>query len=132
MIICNFLFFFSSSQPNGNCLLSSISIAMLGSSVLVEKLRVMLCLELFLNSKFYASHPFLSHFFEKNKDQYLKLSTVLSYSISHSTFDSVQLEFDKLEFGNEEFVKREAILLCEDKVSVVFPLSSFSSSSFFS
>ena len=86
---------------------------MVGSSMLVDKLRVMLCFELFLNSKFYASYPFLQHFFEKNKEQFIKLSPVLSYTASHSTFDSINQEFGRLEFGNEEF---EAIHLCEDRV----------------
>ena len=85
--------------------------------MLVDKLRVMLCFELKkLNSKFYASHPFLQQFFEKNKEQFIKLSSVLSYTASHSTFDSINQEFGRLEFGNEEFVKREAIHLCEDRV----------------
>ena len=91
---------------------------MVGSSMLVDKLRVMLCFELKkLNSKFYASHPFLQQFFEKNKEQFIKLSSVLSYTASHSTFDSINQEF-----GNEEF---EAIHLCEDRVWCSF-LSVFS------
>ena len=98
---------------------------MVGSSMLVDKLRVMLCFELFLNSKFYASYPFLQHFFEKNKEQFIKLSPVLSYTASHSTFDSINQEFGRLEFANEEF---EAIHLCEDRVWCSF-LSVFSLSS---
>ena len=63
---------------------------------------------------------FINFFFEKNKEQFIKLSSVLSYTASHSTFDSINQEF-----GNEEF---EAIHLCEDRVWCSF-LSVFSLSS---
>ena len=84
--------------------------------MLVDKLRVMLCFELKkLNSKFYASHPFLQQFFEKNKEQFIKLSSVLSYTASHSTFDSINQEFGRL-----EFVKREAILYVKIEFGALF------------
>ena len=79
--------------------------------MLADKLRVMLCLELFLNSKFYSSHPFIQNFYDKNKDEYSSLTSVLSYAVSHSTSDTI-----KLELGNDDFVKHEAVLLCQDKV----------------
>ena len=105
---------FFSSQPNGNCLLSSLSILLVGNSILVDKLRVMLSLELFLNSNFYASHPFIENLHNSNKHLFSKLKSVFFLTLSHKTSDLSGKELSKV--TDAELVKQEALSMCQDKV----------------
>ena len=77
-----------SSLADGNCMLSSLSILLVGHNGLVDKLRVLCSLELYLNNEFYASHPFFEDTFQANKDLFCKPSYLFQISLSHSTTDT--------------------------------------------
>ena len=57
---------FFSSMPNGNYLLSSASLSLVGDSSLVHELRVMAAVELSVNAT-YAQHPALKSVYEKSQ-----------------------------------------------------------------
>ena len=44
------------SLANGNCMYSSISLLLVGNNSLVDKLRCLTSVELYLRSKFYGKH----------------------------------------------------------------------------
>lgn len=83
----------------------------MGSSILVDKLRVMLSLELFLNASFYASHPLFEFVFNSKKNLFPKLRSVFFLSLSHRTSD---LE-ETCQFSDIKLVQKEAIYMCKDK-----------------
>ena len=51
------LSFCYSSESSGNCLFSAVSLVLVGNNTLVEELRSMVCLELFMQADFYCEHP---------------------------------------------------------------------------
>jgi len=57
-----------SSLCNGDCLYSSISLSLFGNNNFCNDLRILACIELFFNAKFYSEHPVLLSVFERNKD----------------------------------------------------------------
>ena len=65
------LLLFFSSEASGNCLFSSISILLVGDNSLSEDLRALSCLELFLYSSFYATHPDLNKIFSESQGEFL-------------------------------------------------------------
>ena len=94
------------SEASGNCLYSSVSLAIVGDNSLVETLRVMVSIEIFFN--FYCNHPSFRSIFEKHKDKVSSsINNILPMSVS----------FDSLDSGSsgEELVKVEAISNCKDK-----------------
>lgn len=96
------------SEASGNCLYSSVSLAMVGDNSLVESLRVMVSIELFLNANFYCNHPSFHSIFAKHKEKVCSnVNNLLPMSVS----------FDALDSGSsgEELVRVEAIFICTDK-----------------
>ena len=71
---------FFSSQSNGNCLYSSISIHLVGNSSLALKLRVISCLELFLNAEFYFNHPNFKYFHTVHREKFKHFNNALSFA----------------------------------------------------
>jgi len=45
------------SDVNGDCLYSSVSLALFGDNRFKDKLRAMSCIEMFTNAAFYGKHP---------------------------------------------------------------------------
>lgn len=50
---------------NGNCLYSSVSLALLGDNSITNELRILTSLELVLYSEYYVSHPYFDEVFNK-------------------------------------------------------------------
>ena len=50
-------FDFCKTSGNGNCLYNACSIALIGDESLANCLRGLTCMELFMNSWYYADHP---------------------------------------------------------------------------
>ena len=71
-----------SSNMTGNCLYSSVSLSLFGDNSVCNMLHIMTCIELFLNAKFYSSHPFFFSVWEKNKDNFLNMMSVFSCCVS--------------------------------------------------
>ena len=66
-IQCVYLF---RSQPNGNCLFSTFSVALCGDNKYVDGLRFLTSIELYLNSDFYSKHPFFISLISKHSKVY--------------------------------------------------------------
>ena len=97
-------FYLLRSQPNGNCLYSSISLLLFGNNKFVEDLRALTSLELFLNASYYCKHP---HFLSVSKIYGKSDSFFFTMAIKNCTIDS--------DLKNEEAVKFEAIANAKDK-----------------
>ena len=103
-----YLIFFFSSQSNGNSLFSALSIYLVGNSKLVNQLRVLVCLELFLNSNFYASHPSLQGTYNANTELFSDFQSLFFMSLSNGTAD--------LGLANSLLIEEEAKVMCVDNV----------------
>ncbi|XP_057296661.1 uncharacterized protein LOC130625572 [Hydractinia symbiolongicarpus] len=68
------------SESSGNCLFSSISLCLVGDNSLTQQLRLLACIELFVNSEYYSSRPNL--FVDKYPS--LSPSNILAMSVSHA------------------------------------------------
>jgi len=102
-----FLCFYFSSAQDGNCLYSSISIVLVANSSLSCCLHALVCLELFLYSDFYVSHPIFASILDSHPGLCHSSSSLLSLSVSNKTFNSADLS---------DIVKKEAVKMCYDKV----------------
>ena len=102
----NFSFFISyhSSETSGDCLYSSASIVLVGDNTLVEELRAMTCIELFLNAEYYSKHPIFSQVFDKHSNLFSSIETLLKISVSDVSFNTGLLA--------DNLVKHEAIHNC--------------------
>ena len=102
----NFSFFISyhSSETSGDCLYSSASIVLVGDNTLVEELRAMTCIELFLNAEYYSKHPIFSQVFDKHSNLFSSIETLLKISVSDASFNTGLLA--------DNLVKHEAIHNC--------------------
>ena len=81
---------------------------MVGDNSLVDTLRVMVSIELFLNANFYCNHPSFSSIFEKHKEKVCSsINSILPMSVSFDSLDSG--------LSGEDLVKVEAVSNCEDK-----------------
>ena len=100
------------SISNGNCLYNSISLALFGSNIHCSELRVLACIELYLNADFYANHPHLLLIFEKNKESFRYFFSIFSCCISSHVFET----FDKNTCTHVDLCKKEAFYNCEAKV----------------
>lgn len=68
---------------------SSASLLLVGDNTLVQSLRVMVSIELFLNANFYSSHPSFSSIFAKHKDKvFTSFKNILPMSVSFESLDS--------------------------------------------
>ena len=79
-------FFIYSSEANGNCLYSSVSILFSGNNSLSSHLRYLTCKELFLNLEFYYKHPLLSQAYNENKDLYTSYDNMFNFTVSTISF----------------------------------------------
>ena len=87
---------------------SSISLLLLGDNTLVDDLRLMTSIELFLHADYYCKHPCFSSILDTNENNPFKsLSGMVSMCVSFEAIDT-NLSLDEL-------VKAEAIFNCEDK-----------------
>ena len=102
----NFSFFISyhSSETSDDCLYSSASIVLVGDNTLVEELRAMTCIELFLNAEHYSKHPIFSQVFDKHSNLFSSIETLLKISVSDASFNTGLLA--------NNLVKHEAIHNC--------------------
>lgn len=82
--------------------------ALAGNNTLVNNLRVLTSIELFLNANFYSQHPcFLSAVAEHKEDFGKSLNNLLPLSVSFECLDSG--------LSGDELVKKQAFVNCTDK-----------------
>ena len=94
-----------SSKTSGDCLYSSSSLVMFGDNTVCNELRVLTSIELFLNAEFYAKHPFLTSFWENNKELFVSFMSVFNCCVSDNAFNSKM-------FSCSDIVKKEAVYNC--------------------
>ena len=88
---------FYRSEPSGNCLYSSVSLAW-----------VMTSIELYLNANFYCKHPVILSQFDKYGDQICsRFNNLLPLCVSFESVDS--------DAWGDQLVEMEAISNCENK-----------------
>ena len=81
---------------------------MVGDNSLVESLRVIVSIEIFLNTNFYCNlHPSFHSIFATHKEVCNSINNLLPISISFDSLDSC--------LSGEELVRVEAISTCNDK-----------------
>ena len=93
-----------SSATNGDCLYSSVSLVLFGGNLMVEVLRILTCIELFLHADFYCSHPLFFSCFSEHRNNFPSLGSLLAISVS----DTALLTNCK----SDELVRQEAIHSC--------------------
>ncbi|XP_057291325.1 52 kDa repressor of the inhibitor of the protein kinase-like [Hydractinia symbiolongicarpus] len=113
------------SESTGNCLYSSASILLVGDNSLVEDLRILTSLELFLCSEYYSRHPVLLSLFEEHKGKVFK--SVDSILRMVTSFDALDASGSSC---SNKLVKNEAIGNCKNQkwcsLLCIFALSSVS------
>ena len=96
------------SQASGNCLYSSVSLALVGDNSLVSDLQVLTSIELYLKADFYSQHPYFSSAHAKHREKVSQsFKNLLPMSVSNRALD--------FGFSGDQLVKKEAILNCCDK-----------------
>ena len=65
------------SEASGNCLYSSVSLALVCNNMFVEELRILTSVELFLNANVYSKHPIFLSIFETPNDKLLSFNDLL-------------------------------------------------------
>jgi len=106
------LFSFFSSQANGNCLFSSVSILLVGNSTLADLLRALCCLELHLNPEFYLEHPCFKYTFSFHSEFFPSKKSLLSISMSDVAFN--------YKLSGIDMIRQESRSMCKDKVWAPF------------
>ena len=92
-------------MANGNCMYSSISLLLVGNNSLVEELRCLTSIELYLHSEFYGKHCCFKSAELSQRDGKKPIKSLFYLSLKHATID---LGFKKF----SDAVKHEAILNC--------------------
>ena len=94
-------------MTNGNCRYSSISLLLIGDNSLVEVLRCLTSIELFLNADYYGKHCCFDLAFNSQKDKIRPLHYFFCLNLKGATIDH---------FSNDNIgaVKKEAILNIKD------------------
>ena len=100
------------SEEKGNCLFSSFSIVMIGNNRYVDDLTILASIELYLNSEFYAKHPFFVKVMNSHYDVFNNVDTLLALSLSHNALESGKIKM--------ELVKEEALNICSPFKRSVF------------
>ena len=96
------------SQASGNCLYSSVSLALVGDNCLVSDLQVLTSIEFYLKADFYSQHPYFSSAHAKHREKVSQsFKNLLPMSVSNRALD--------FGFSGDQLVKKEAILNCCDK-----------------
>ena len=103
----NFRLFMFRSEASGNCLYSSVPLALVGNNTLVEELRIMTSVELFLNAKFYSEHPIFLSLFKTHKDKLVSFNNLLPICSSYERSPSY--------CSPEELVRNEAVSNCQSR-----------------
>ena len=67
------------TSADGNCLFNPASLVATGDESLSTTLRILVCIELFLNAKFYAYHPYL----EDAEGRSLSVIPIIHHSYTH-------------------------------------------------
>ena len=91
------------TSADGNCLFNSASLVVTGDESLSATLRILVCIELFLNAKFYAYHPYQEDAEERSLFDYD--NTPFTYALSESSAPR---------FGDDDrqsCVRKEAIFM---------------------
>ncbi|XP_046863310.1 uncharacterized protein LOC124457062 [Xenia sp. Carnegie-2017] len=97
------------SEPSGNCLYSSASLALVGSNALIHTLRAMVSIELFIYANYYCYHPIFTSTLEKHGDKVsVSAKNVLAMSCCFESVDS--------RLSGLDLVKMEALCNCRDKI----------------
>ena len=105
-----------SSLTTGDCLYSSVSLNLFGNNSVCDELRIMTCIELYLNASFYGMHPIIMSAFKKHDKIFCNYMSVFSCCVSDSTFNffsSNDVQFSEL---SVEFCKKEAIISCKKHI----------------
>ncbi|XP_057307823.1 zinc finger MYM-type protein 1-like isoform X2 [Hydractinia symbiolongicarpus] len=117
------------SEATGNCLYSSMSLLLVGDNTLVDELRHLTSLELFLHPEVYSKHPVLVSCYEKHQGKSFKsFNCILHMSMSFSATETGVTPID--------FVRNEAVLNCTNQtwcsLLCMFALSTVTSKNIFS
>ena len=99
-----------STLCTGDCLYSSFSLVLYGSNKYVDELRILTCIELFLNAHFYQNHTTVVSGYERNRDKFSKYVSLFQFCVSTEAFDSSSTRLDPL-----ELCQNEAIICCQKK-----------------
>ena len=81
-----------------------MSLVLFGDNLMVEVLRILTCIELFLHADFYCSHPLFFSCFSEHRNNFPSLGSLLAISVS----DTALLTNCK----SDELVRQEAIHSC--------------------
>ena len=90
------------SDENSNCLFSAFSIRMSGDNKYFDDLRILVFIELYLNSEFYAKHRSFVKVMNSHSGVFNNVDNLLALSVSHSALDSGKTKM--------ELVKQEEAL----------------------
>ena len=70
-----------SSLCTGDCLYSSVSLSLFGNNDFCDELRILTCIELFLNARFYSKHSVIESAYENNKSVFSDYMSVFTTRI---------------------------------------------------
>ncbi|XP_065678754.1 uncharacterized protein LOC124814433 [Hydra vulgaris] len=93
------------SEASGSCMYSSASLFFVADNTLMDVLRVLTSLEIYIHADYYCKHPLFSKIFSDYSSHFINLKSLLCMSVSHSALDSG--------FENNNIIKAEAIANCE-------------------
>ncbi|XP_065676743.1 uncharacterized protein LOC136092431 [Hydra vulgaris] len=93
------------SEASGSCMYSSASLFFVADNTLMNVLRVLTSLEIYIYADYYCKHPLFSKIFSEYSSHFINLKSLLCMSVSHSALDSG--------FENNNIIKAEAIANCE-------------------
>ena len=95
------------TSADGNCLFNSASLVVTGDESLSTTLRILVCIELFLNAKFYAYHPYLED--AEERSLFDPDNTPFTYALSESSAPTFR------DNDRQSCVKKEAIFMAHIK-----------------
>ena len=82
---CAYLF---RTQANANCLFSTFSIAISRDNRYINDLRILIAIELYLDSELYSKHPFFISMISKHSKIFSSVDAIVAISFSHNALDS--------------------------------------------
>lgn len=100
-----------SSLSTGDCLFSSVSLSLYGNNRYCDELRLLACIDIFLNARYYANHPVLNKTYNDHKDEFSNYLSVFTCSVSDKTLNA----FEKTKYCPVELCKKEAFVCCEKR-----------------
>ena len=106
-IIIIFYDFHYRSMLNGNWMYSSVSLLLVADNSLVEELRCLSSVELYLNSDYYIKHDVFQSAYLSHKEPKRSPESFFYLSLRNDNLDS-NLK------NKEDTVKREAFLNCQN------------------